>query len=139
MAMSPDTAPIPYQNLADIADHLFEACEDDVLCLSRKIEVLNPDVRNELLVSDLLNAWQVFYYFFRMEPDELMQERLELEPASSLVNGVIIDNIDLLELIFSVTNSDPVIIVSDGEKPLATYKGRNAYTEGLKFIENPPY
>jgi hypothetical protein len=139
MAMSSDNTPIPYQNLADIADHLFDVCEDDVKCLSRKIEELDLDVRNELLVSDLLNAWQVFYFFFRMEPDELMQERLELEPASSLVNGVIIDNIDLLELIFSITNTEPVIIVSDGEKPLTTYKGRNAYAEGLKFIENPPY
>jgi hypothetical protein len=139
MAMSPENAPIPYQNLADIADHLFEACEDDVTCLSRKIELLSTDIRNELLVSDLLNAWQVFYYFFRMEPDELMQERLELEPASSLVNGIIIDEIDPLELIFSVSDMEPVIIVSDGEQSLATYKGRNAYAEGMKFIENPPY
>jgi hypothetical protein len=139
MAMSPDNAPIPYQNLADIADHLFEACEDDVTCLSRKIELLSTDIRNELLISDLLNAWQVFYYFFRMEPDELMQERLELEPASSLVNGIIIDEIDPLELIFSVSDMEPVIIVSDGEQSLATYKGRNAYAEGMKFIENPPY
>jgi hypothetical protein len=137
--MSPDNAPIPYQNLADTADHLFDVCEDDVKCLSRKIELLNPDIRNELLVSDLLNAWQVFYYFFRMEPDELIQERLELEPASSLVNGIIIDDIEPLELIFSVTNMEPVIIVSDGEQPLATYQGRNAYADGLKYIENPPY
>ena len=54
-------------------------------------------VRNELLVSDLLNAWQVFYYFFRTVPDELVRERLELEPASSLVLGVAIDEIDLLD------------------------------------------
>ena len=139
MTMSPNNAPIPYQNLADIADHLFDACEDDVKCLSRKIEALNKEVRNELLVSDLLNAWQVFYYFFRVEPDELMQERLELEPASSLLNGIIVDDIDPIELIFSITDTEPVIIVSDGEQPLATYKGRNAYAEGQKFIENPPY
>jgi hypothetical protein len=137
--MSPDKTPIPYQKLVDTADHLFDACEDDARCLSHNIEALEPDIRNELLVSDLLNAWQVFYYFFRLQPDELLQERLELEPASSLVHGIKIDDIEPLELIFSVTNMEPVIIVSDGEHPLATYKGKTAYTEGLKFMENPPY
>jgi hypothetical protein len=137
--MSPDSTPIPYQKLADIADHLFAVCEDDARCLSRNIEALEPAVRNELLASDLLNAWQVFYYFFRQQPDELLQERLELEPASSLVLGIKIDDIEPLEMIFSVTNMEPVIIISDGERPLATYKGKTAYAEGLKFMENPPY
>jgi len=139
MAMSTDRAPIPYQELAAVADHLFLACEDDVNCLARRIAGLDPAERNELLVSDLLNAYQVFYYFFRTLPDELTRERLELEPASSLVRGIKIDEVELFELIFSVTDLEPVIIVSDGERPLATYKGKTAYAEGLKFIENPPY
>ena len=137
--MSPDHTPIPYQNLVNTADRLFAICEDDVKCLSRKIEALESDIRNELLVSDLLNAWQVFFYFFRLQPDELMQERLELEPASSLVHGIKIDDIEPLELIFSVTNMEPVILVSDGERPLATFKGKTAYAEGMKLMENPPY
>jgi hypothetical protein len=29
--------------------------------------------------------------------------------------------------------------VSDGEKPLVTFKGKTAYADGLKYIENPPY
>ena len=139
LAMSTDPAPVPYPELAALADHLFEACEDDVSCLTRRIAALDPASRNELLVSDLLNAYQVFYYFFRTMPDELTQERLELEPASSLVRGVKIDEIELFELIFSVVNLEPVITVSDGERPLATYRGKTAYAEGLKFIENPPY
>ena len=47
-------------------------------------DALDPALRNELLVSDLLNAYQAFYYFFRILPDDLVCERLELEPASSL-------------------------------------------------------
>jgi hypothetical protein len=137
--MSPDHPLIPYQKLADTADRLFDVCEDDVKCLSRKIEGLEPEIRNELLVSDLLNAWQVFFYFFRLQPDELMQERLELEPASSLVHGIKIDDIEPLEMTFSVTNMEPVILVSDGERPLATFKGKTAYSEGMKLMENPPY
>lgn len=137
--MSTDQAPIPYQELASLADHIFEACEDDVNCITRRIAALDPASRNELLVSDLLNAYQVFCYFFRTFPDELTKERLELEPASSLVRGVKVDEIELLELVFSVVNLEPVITVSDGEHPLATYRGKTAYAEGLKFMENPPY
>jgi len=137
--MNPDGSPAPYHTLVALADHLFEDCEDDVKCLSHRIDALDSDLRNELLDSDLLNAFQVFYYFFRILPDELVCERLELEPASSLTKGVKIDEIELLDLVFSVKNHEAVIMVSDGEKPLMTFKGKTAFTEGLKYIENPPY
>ena len=137
--MSPDHAPLPYQDIVAIAERLFDACEDDVRCISRMIETLDPASRNELLVSDLLNAFQVFFYFFRTMPDELTQERLELEPASSLVHGIKLDEIELLELIFSVQDKKPVIVISDGEHPLVTYEGKSAYADGMKYIENPPY
>jgi len=137
--MNPDGSSIPYEILAALADRLFLECEDDVKCLSRMIETLDPDARIELLVSDLLNAYQAFYYYFRTCPDELVCERLELEPASSLIRGVKIDEIELLDLIFLVKNHEPVIIVSDGERILFTFKGKTAYNEGLKYIENPPY
>ncbi|MDD1698811.1 MAG: hypothetical protein LUQ36_10640, partial [Methanoregula sp.] len=79
------------------------------------------------------------YYFFRILPDELVGERLELEPASSLTRGVKIDEVELLDLVFSVKDNEPVIMVSDGEHPLVTFTGKTAYTDGLKYIENPPY
>jgi len=137
--MNPDGSSIPFDMLAALADRLFLECEDDVKCLSRMIETLDPATRNELLVSDLLNAYQAFYYYFRTFPDELVCERLELEPASSLIRGLKIDEIELLDLIFLVKNHEPVIIVSDGERTLFTFKGRTAYNEGMKYIENPPY
>jgi hypothetical protein len=137
--MDPDDTPVPYQKLVALADHLFEHCEDDVSCLSPMLDALESGTRNELLSSDLLNAFQVFHYFFRINPDELVQERLELEPASSLQRGVKIDEIDLVDLIFSVKNHEPAIIVSDGETVLQTFTGKTAYAQGLKYIENPPY
>ena len=137
--MNPDGTPVPYYDLVAVADHLFEECEDDVKCLSSMIDALDSALRNELLVSDLLNAYQVFYYFFRILPDELVCERLELEPASSLTSRIKIDEVGLLDLIFSVKNHEPVIMVSGGEHPLVTYKGKTAYADGLKYIENPPY
>ena len=137
--MNPDGAQVPYPTLVALADQLFEKCEEDIRCLSHRIDKLDPALRNDLLASDLLNACQVFYYFFRMLPDELAGERLELEPASSLVKGVKIDEIELLDLIFSVKNHEPFIIVSDGDHPLMTFTGKTAYAQGLKYIENPPY
>jgi len=137
--MNPDGSTVPYPTLVALADHLFEECEDDVKCLSHRIDALDSTLRHELLVSDLLNAYQVFYYFFRILPDELVGERLELEPASSLTRGVKIDEVELLDLVFSVKDNEPVIMVSDGEHPLVTFTGKTAYTDGLKYIENPPY
>ena len=137
--MDPADTPVPYSKLVALADHLFEQCEDDVTCLSPMLDALDSGTRNELLASDLLNAFQVFYYFFRVMPDELVQERLELEPASSLIKGVKIDEIDLVDLVFSLKNHEPVIVVSEGDIPLKTFKGKKAYAEGLKYIENPPY
>ena len=87
--------PVPsFPELVRIADCLLEESGEDEDALVRRLETLPGAVRNELLVSDLLNAWQVFYYFFRTVPDELVRERLELEPASSLADGVEIDEIE---------------------------------------------
>jgi hypothetical protein len=137
--MNPEGSPKSYTQLVALADRLFEKCEEDVSCLASRIDALDAEVRNELLVSDILNSFQVFYYFFRIFPDDLVCERLELEPASSLIQGIKIDEIELLELIFSVKNHEPVIIVSDGEKAIFTFRGKNAFADGLKYIENPPY
>jgi hypothetical protein len=139
MVMDPDNIPVPYKTLVSLADNLFERCEDDVSCLIKMLDALDAGTRNELLESDLLNAFQVFYYYFRINPDELVKERLELEPASSLATGVLIDEIDPVDLIFSVTHHEPAIIVSDGEIVLHTFRGKTAYEQGLKYIENPPY
>ncbi|MCK9593524.1 MAG: hypothetical protein M0Q91_16095 [Methanoregula sp.] len=137
--MNADRSPCPYPELVALADHLFEECEDDVSCLTSKMDLLDSEIRNELLISDILNSYQAFYYYFRAHPEELVRERLELEPASSLIKGVKIDEIELLALIFIIKNHEPLIIVSDGENALITFKGKTAYAEGLKYIENPPY
>ena len=137
--MSPSEDPIPYRELVALADKLLEEGDEDDTKLARGLDAVDPGARNELLTSDLLNASQVFYYFFRTIPDMLVQERMELEPASALVRGLKIDEIDQLEMIFIVKDGQPKIIISDGEKALMTYSGRNAYAEGLKYLENPEY
>ncbi len=137
--MSPDSSPVSYPELVALADRILEESDEDVERLAKKIGSLDADVRNELMVSDLLNAWQVFYYYFRSVPDELVKERMELEPASCLLRGMKIDEVEFLELVFIMKDHKPLIIVSDGEKPVATFSGSTAYTNGMKYLENPEY
>jgi hypothetical protein len=137
--MSPDSPAIPFPELVAAADRLLEESDDDVELLATKIGSLDADMRNELMVSDILNAYQVFYYYFRTVPDELVKERMELEPASSLIGGLKIDEVDFLELFFVMKDHKPLIIVSDGEKTVATFSGNTAYANGMKYLENPEY
>ena len=136
--MSPDSS-IPFPELAALADRLLEESDEDVERLAEKIGSLDADMRNELMVSDLLNAWQVFYYYFRTVPDELVKERMELEPASSLPRSLKIDEVEFLELFFVMRDHKPLIVVSDGEKPVATFSGGNAFSDGMAYLENPEY
>jgi hypothetical protein len=137
--MSPDSPAVPFPELVALADKLLEESDDDVERLATEIGSLEADMRNELMVSDLLNAWQVFYYYFRTVPDELVRERMELEPASCLPRGLKIDEVEFLELIFVMKDHKPLIVVSDGEKPVATFSGNTAYANGMKYLENPEY
>jgi hypothetical protein len=139
MPMSPDRSAVPFPELVALADKLLEECDDDVERLATKIGSLDADMRNELMVSDLLNAYQVFYYYFRTVPGELVKERMELEPASSLPRGLKIDEVEFLELLFVMKDHKPLIIISDGEKPVATFSGNTAYANGMNYLENPEY
>ncbi len=137
--MSPDEPAVPYPDLVALADRLLEESDEDVVELAGKIGALDASVRNELMVSDLLNAWQVFYYYFRTVPDELVKERMELEPASGLLRGIKIDEVEFLELFFVMKDHKPLIVVSDGEKTVATFSGNTAYANGMAYLENPEY
>jgi len=134
-----DTArPRPsFPELVALVDRLLDDCEEDVECLVLRLGKLEPEVRNELLVSDLLNAWQVFYFCFRTDPGILLREMMELEPASRLVNGLKLGEIDLLELHFGIRETIPLIAVFDGEKTVASFRGKNAYTDAVKYCRSP--
>ena len=137
--MSEKGATLPYSRLVAVADKLLDDADEDIVHLTRGIDALEQPIRDELLISDLLNAYQVFYYFFRIEPDILVQERLDLEPASSLINGLKIEETDLLEMFFGIRNTMPVIVINDGDKVVATFSGKSAYEQGRIFLLNPEY
>lgn len=129
----------PYEELVAIVDTILDECDDDVPCIAEKLDAVDEASRNELLVSDLLNAYQAFYWFFRTEPDILTKERMDLEPASSLKTGLLIEETDLLEMYFVVHESVPVIIVHDGDKAVATFTGKTAYGQGREVMLRPEY
>jgi hypothetical protein len=125
-----------YEELGVIADSLLEECDEDTALLAERIDDLPQQVRIGLLASDFLNAYQVFYYFFRIRPEEIEMERLILLPASELQYGIRINEIELLDLIFAVIQGEPNILVSDGDNVVARYAGMNAYKDALTYIES---
>lgn len=137
--MEPAGTGRPYPELIGIVDAILDECDDDVPCIAKKLDAVDGASRNELLVSDLLNAYQAFYWFFRTEPDILTRERMDLEPASALKTGLLIEETDLLEMYFAVHQSAPVIIVHDGDKAVATFTGKTAYGQGREVMAKPEY
>jgi hypothetical protein len=133
--MNPEDSTVSYQELGDVAEALFQESEDDPVALSRLLDRLDPGVRNELLVSDFLNAYQVFFFYFREEPGDLERERMTLEPASALLHGIRIRDIDLFEIVFRIEETQPVMSVSDGERVLVNYHGPDAYRRAVRYID----
>ncbi|MGB7787452.1 hypothetical protein [Methanoregula sp.] len=135
--MDPVLTTTPYRSLVQLVDRLLEDCDEDVECLAIRLGGLNEQERDELLISDLLNAWQVFFYYFRTDPGAFLREKMDLEPASSLIAGIKLDEIDLLERVFLIRDHEAWIIVHDGEKTVASFKGRQAYADAMKYCKDP--
>jgi hypothetical protein len=127
--------PLPFGELGLIADRILEKGEDQPEVLADELDQLSPAIRDELLTSDLMNAFQVFYYFFRQDPGDLERERLTLQPASALATGVMMSENDLFEVIFSFDGVEPVFSVSDGEQVIARYHGTGSYGKVLQFLD----
>lgn len=125
-----------YFELAKLADEILTISDDDVTELASVLDELAENVKNELLVSDFLNAYQVFWYFFRYEPEILAAERLMLSSASSLSQGVLIEERDIYEIMFRVSNGRPEMLITDGENVLMVYQGKNAYREAADWVDS---
>ncbi|MDE4907447.1 hypothetical protein L0665_02275 [Methanogenium marinum] len=125
-----------YFELAELADKILEISDEDMTKLVSVLDDLDEGVKNELLVSDFLNAYQVFWYFFRYEPEILPGERLMLLSASSLTEGVLIEERDIYEIRFRVVDALPEILVTDGEAVLETFSGKGAYRDAAEWVDN---
>ena len=130
-----DDGPLAYRDLYPVADRILEEGEDDPEALVVALGKIDPGVRDELLASDFLNAWQVFYYHFREDPGELERDRLTLQPASALSEGVLITEIEFYEIVFSIESKEPVIAVRAGGEVVANFRGKDAYRRARKFLD----
>jgi hypothetical protein len=128
--------PLSYSELYPIVDRILEESEDDPEALAQALDGLSPAIREELLLSDFLNAYQVFYYYFREDPGDLERDRLILEPASALSTGVLITELEFYEIVFLVDSGEPVISVHAGSEIVANYRGAGAYHRALRFLED---
>lgn len=125
-----------YRDLAKIAERLFIQSNDDEEQLATALDSVEEELRQDLLASDLLNAYQVFYYYFREFPGDLAKERLLLLPASALSHGVILAEIDYVEVVFRMEPGMPVITLHDEGQVIANYHGKDAYRNAKQFIDD---
>ena len=127
-----------YIELAALADKVLEISDDREEKLAEVLDTLDEATRNELLVSDFLNAYQTFYYFFRIVPEILVRERLILIPAADLLKGVLVEEVDLYQIVFFVREGRPCVGIGDGERLIETFTGKDAYRKAHQTIEGMP-
>ena len=58
-----------------------------------------------------------------------------LEPATSVKNGIHINDFDILEIYFSHNKNIPEIIISDGDNELKRFSGKNAYIDAMLYLK----
>jgi hypothetical protein len=125
-----------FDMMAEIMDTIFARCDDDPACIAGELKNLDPGIRDEILASDLLNAWQVFWYFFAAYPGDEAVEYLIFHSASELSRGVPMGEYDILSLRFHVIGGTPLLILSDDIQEVGRYSGSSAWTAVSSFIEN---
>ena len=124
-----------YADLAILAEKILEESGDEDERIADILDTIDPLVRNELLLSDFLNAYQVFYFFFRVRLEDIPREKLILTPASELEQGVTVEDLDLWQIIFMVRNGVPLVGVGDGENLIATFTGQESYHQARRYSE----
>jgi len=63
------------------------------------------------------------------------RERVILRSASARVQGVMITERKLIEIVVRVEDDLPIMSVSDGYQVLVNYRGPDAYARALHFID----
>lgn len=123
-----------FSELSDLVDDILSRCNDDAACIASELRALDPDLRRDILTSDLLNAWQVFSYYFNAWPGDEAVEFLVFNPASELIRGVPMGDFDILSMTFFVHHDIPEIRISDDIQELARFSGASAWEQANRYI-----
>ncbi len=115
--------------LAALADELYEASDDDDEKLAGLLRTLPEKTAQQLCTSNYTNALQAYLYAFGSTPAPDIYDRLLLEPSSMLLYGIKIKSVELADLIFGFDKRSQhfFIGVYDGEKIIAAFAGEKAY------------
>lgn len=125
-----------YAELADLVEEILVRCDDDPSCIAAALNTLEPETRDEILSSDLLNAWQVFWYYFQEYPGDEPVEFLVFHSAGELSRGVPMGNAGIFSLTFIVKAGDPCILIEDDITEVARFTGQSSWNEAKKYLEN---
>ncbi|MDD1652961.1 MAG: hypothetical protein LUQ64_00295 [Methanomicrobiales archaeon] len=120
--------------LAVLVDRVLQIAGEDEARLAEVLETLDPDARTALLDSDLLNAFQLFYFHFRTVPDPLAQDRLLLHAAQDAREGILLDGDEDLDVYFLVRDGTPVMEVREADQVVASFGGKDAYRKAKAFL-----
>ena len=120
--------------LAELADRILTIAGENVKVLAEVLDTLDAEARGELLASDLLNALQSFYYYFRELPTLLGQERLTLHPAVAAEDGILFEDEKGLDLVFRVGKGGPAIDVTEGGELVVRFEGQSAYRGARRYL-----
>jgi hypothetical protein len=123
--------------LAVLADRVLQIAGDDVEQLAEVLDRLDPDSRAALLDSDLLNAYQVFYYHFRELPGSLAEDRLLLHAAQETRQGILLDGEGDLDLVFVTREGVPVMEIREADTVVTRFEGKDAYRRAQAFLAGP--
>ena len=121
--------------LAELADRVLAISGENLKTLAEVLDTLDPEAREELLASDLLNALQAFYYYFREIPTPLGEKRLMLHPAAATLEGIVIEEEKDLELLFRVGEGGPIIEVTEAGEQVVRFEGPSAYRGARRYLE----
>ena len=121
--------------LAELADRILAIAGENEKTLAEVLDSLDPEAREELLRSDLLNALQSFYYHFRELPTLLGQERLDLQPAVAALDGIPFEEEKGTELVFRLEQAGPVVEITELGEVLTRFEGSSAYRGARRYLE----
>jgi len=124
-----------YAKLAAQVEGILDLCNDDPACIAKALNSLEPDTRNEILSSDLLNAWQVFWFYYGEYPGDEAVEFLVFHPAGELSKGVPMGDMGIFRLTFIVKGGNPGILIEDDVTEVAWFTGPSSWKETREFLE----
>lgn len=123
--------------LAALADELYESSEDDDFRLAELIRGLDKNTAIKLCTSNYTNALQVYLTVFGEEPDIEIYEKLLLEPSSGLIGGIKLCGVGVADVVFGFDKSSEMfyIGVASEREIVAAFSGVGAYDAAIEWAK----